>query len=60
MFFIRIELIVGYLVSVAELMWKNAMYLVSDLKDFFFFNYSELCFVISEKEKRHYKTSKCG
>ena len=32
----------------------------TDLKDFFFLNYSELCFVISEKEKRHYKTSKCG
>lgn len=57
--FIRIELIVGYLAGIGELMGKCLVFGIrkrnTDLKDFFFFNYSELCFVISEKEKRHYK-----
>ena len=61
-FFVRIDK--HNLVSVGELMWENAMYLVSEkatqILRIFFLNYSELCFVISEKEKRHYKTSKCG
>ena len=56
---VGIELIVGHLAGVGKLVWKNDMCLVSEketqiLRKFFcfflFFNYNELCFIISLKK----------